>query len=121
MKKLRFTSSQIIDALQRADVAPMVPELCRELGISLATFHEWRADFRGMELMKRIGQLENENRLLRKMYVNEKLRDEIVNETHTQQALNHFDVASSINTENSNAVSQSVRCANSSKSARPAA
>ena len=38
MKKSRFTDSQIIDALKRAEAGLAVPELCRELGISAATF-----------------------------------------------------------------------------------
>ena len=40
MKKSRFTDSQIIDALKRAEAGLTVPELCRELGISSATFAE---------------------------------------------------------------------------------
>ena len=42
MKKSRFTDSQIIDALKRAETGLAVPELCRELGISAATFYKWR-------------------------------------------------------------------------------
>ncbi len=42
MKKSRFTDSQIIDALKRAGAGLTVPELCRELGISSATFYKWR-------------------------------------------------------------------------------
>ncbi|MBF6630899.1 MAG: transposase, partial [Comamonas sp.] len=48
MKKSRFTDSQIIDALKRAEAGLTVPELCRELGISSATFYKWRAKFGGM-------------------------------------------------------------------------
>ena len=59
-----------------------VPELCRELGISNATFYKWRAKFGGMDasLMARMKELEEENRRLRKMYVEEKLKAEIVTE-----------------------------------------
>ncbi len=59
-----------------------VPELCRELGISSATFYKWRAKFGGMDasLMARMKELEEENRRLRKMYVEEKLKAEIVTE-----------------------------------------
>lgn len=49
MKKSRFTDSQIIDALKRAEAGMTVPELCRELGISSATFYKWRAKFGGMD------------------------------------------------------------------------
>ena len=82
MKKSRFTDSQIIDALKRAEAGLTVPELCRELGISSATFYEWRAKFGGMDasLMARMKELEQENQRLRKMYVEEKLKAEIVSE-----------------------------------------
>lgn len=47
MKKSRFTDSQIMAALKRAEVGLPVPEICRELGISSATFYKWRAKFGG--------------------------------------------------------------------------
>ena len=82
MKKSRFTDGQIIDALKRAEAGLSVPELCRELGISSATFYKWRAKFGGMDasLMARMKELEQENQRLRKMYVEEKLKAEIVSE-----------------------------------------
>lgn len=82
MKKSRFTDSQIIDVLKRAEAGLTVPELCRELGISSATFYKWRAKFGGMDasLMARMKELEEENRRLRKMYVEEKLKAEVVSE-----------------------------------------
>jgi len=62
--------------------AVAVPELCRELGISAATFYKWRAKFGGMDasLMARMKELEEENRRLRKMYIEEKLKAEVVAE-----------------------------------------
>lgn len=82
MKKSRFTDSQIIDALKRAEARLSVPELCRDLGISSATFYKWRAKFGGMDasLMARMKELEEENRRLRKMYVEEKLKAEVMAE-----------------------------------------
>ena len=82
MKKSRFTDSQIIDALKRAEAGLTVPELCRELGVSSATFYKWRAKFDDMDasLMARMKELEEENRRLRKMYVEEKIKAEIVSE-----------------------------------------
>ena len=82
MKKSRFTDSQIIDVLKRAETGLTVPELCRELCINSATFYKWRAKFGGMDasLMARMKELEQENQRLRKMYVEEKLKAEIVSE-----------------------------------------
>jgi putative transposase len=82
MKKSRFTDSQIMDALKRAEAGLAVPELCRELGISSATFYKWRAKFGGMDvsMMTRMKELEDENRRLRKMVVDERLKAEIVTE-----------------------------------------
>ena len=59
-----------------------MPDLCRELGISSATFYKWRAKYGGMDasLMARMKELEEENRRLRKMYVEEKLKAEVVAE-----------------------------------------
>lgn len=82
MKRSRFTDSQIMDALKRAEAGLAVPELCRELGISSATFYKWRAKYGGMDvsMMARMKELEAENARLRKMYVEEKLKAEIVAE-----------------------------------------
>ena len=82
MKKSRFTDSQILDAIKRAEAGLAVPDLCRELGISTATFYKWRAKYRGMDvsMMARMKELEAENARLRKMYVEEKLKAEIVAE-----------------------------------------
>ena len=82
MKRSRFTDSQIMDALKRAESGLAVPELCRELGISSATFYKWRSKYGGMDtsLIARMKELEAENARLRKMYVEEKIKAEIVAE-----------------------------------------
>ena len=69
MKKSRFTDSQIMEALKRAEAGLAVPEVCRELGISSATFYKWRAKFGGMDvsMMTRMKELEDDNQRLRKM------------------------------------------------------
>ena len=48
MKKSRFTDSQISEALKRVEAGLAVPEICRELGVSTATFYKWRAKYGGM-------------------------------------------------------------------------
>ena len=82
MKKSRFSDSQIMDALKRVDAGLGVPDVCRELGISTATFYKWRAKYGGMNvsMMSRLMELEEENRRLKKMYLEEKLKAEIVAE-----------------------------------------
>jgi len=79
MKTSRFTDSQILDILKQAEGGLPVPELCREHGMSSATFYKWRAKFGGMDasLMKRMKELEDENRRLKKMYAEERLVSEI--------------------------------------------
>lgn len=82
MKKSRYTDSQIIAILKQAKSGAPVPELCREHGMSSATFYKWRAKYGGMDasLMARMKELEEENRRLKKMYAEERLKAEIIQE-----------------------------------------
>jgi putative transposase len=49
MKRSKFIDSQIMEALKKVDAGLTVPEICRELGISTATFYKWRAKYGGMD------------------------------------------------------------------------
>lgn len=82
MKKSRFSDSQIVEALKRVESGLAVPELCRELGISSATFYKWRAKYGGMDtpMMSRMKELEAENARLKKMYAEERLKADILQE-----------------------------------------
>jgi putative transposase len=82
MKKSRFSDSQILAILKQAENGVPVPELCREHGMSSASFYKWRAKYGGMDasLMTRLKELEDENRRLKKMYAEERLKAEIVQE-----------------------------------------
>ena len=82
MKKSRYTDSQILAILKQNESGVSVPDLCREHGMSDATFYKWRSKFGGMyaSLMKRMKELEDENRRLKKMYAEEKLIAEIARE-----------------------------------------
>jgi len=79
MKKSRYTDSQIMGILKQAEEGITVPELCREHGMSSATFYKWRAKYGGMDasLMARLKELEDENRRLKKMYAEERLMSEL--------------------------------------------
>lgn len=82
MKTSKFTDSQIMAILKQAEAGTPVPELCREHGMSSATFYKWRAKFGGMDasLMARLRELEIENARLKKMYAEERLKAEIIQE-----------------------------------------
>jgi putative transposase len=82
MKRSRFTDSQIIAVLKQAESGTPVPNLCREHGISSATFYKWRSKYGGMDtsLMTRVRELEDENRRLKKMYAEAQLCAELVKE-----------------------------------------
>lgn len=82
MKKSRFTDSQILSVLKQTENSVPVPELCREHGMSSATFYKWRTKFGGMDasMMTRLKELEEENRRLKKMYAEERLKAEILKE-----------------------------------------
>ena len=82
MKRSKFTDSQIIAILKEAESGIRVPDLCRTHGMSDATFYKWRAKFGGMDasMMKRMKELEEENRRLKKMHAEERLKAEIATE-----------------------------------------
>ena len=82
MKKSRYTDSQILAILKQAESGKPLSELCREHGMSSATFYKWRAKYGGMDasLMNRMKELEDENRRLKKMYAEERLKAEIIQE-----------------------------------------
>ncbi len=87
MKKSRFTDSQIIAILKQAEAGTPVPELCREHGISSATFYKWRSKYGGMEasMVSRMKELEEENRRLKKMYAEAQVSADIMKEALTKK------------------------------------
>jgi putative transposase len=70
MKKSKFTESQIVKAIKENEAGRSVDDLCRELGIAKGTFYNWRKKYAGMEAqdLKRLKELEEENRRLKQMY-----------------------------------------------------
>jgi len=82
MKKSKYSDSQIMAILNQAEAGAPVSELCREHGMSSATFYKWRTKYGGMDasMMSRLKELEDENRRLKKMYTEERLKAEIIQE-----------------------------------------
>ena len=82
MKKAHFTDSQILAILKQAEGGAPIPELRREHGMCNSTFYKWRAKYGGMDasLMTRMKELEDENRRLKKMYAEERLKSEVIQE-----------------------------------------
>lgn len=82
MRKSRFSDSQILAMLKQNEQGLDVGDICREHGVSSALFYKWRSKFGGMDasMMKRLKELEEENRRLKKMYAEEKLKAEIARE-----------------------------------------
>jgi putative transposase len=82
MKKSRYSDSQIINILKQAEAGAKVPDLCREHGMSDATFYKWRAKFGGMDvsMMIRMKELEAENARLKKMYADVQLQNDVIKE-----------------------------------------
>jgi len=68
--------------LKQNEAGSSVPGLCREHGINSASFYKWRTKFGGLYalLLKRMNELEDENRRLKKMYAEEKLKAETASE-----------------------------------------
>lgn len=70
MKQNRFSESQIVRILKQQEYGVKVMDICREHGISDATFYNWKAKYGGMATsqLKRLKELEEENARLKRMY-----------------------------------------------------
>ena len=77
MKRSRFTEAQIIRILKEVEGGRMVKEVCREYGMSDATYYSWKAKYGGMSAsdIKRLKELEHENRRLKQMYADMSLEN----------------------------------------------
>ena len=80
MKKSRFTETQIVSILKEVEAGMKVEQVCRNHGISSATYYNWKSRYGGMEAsdVKRLKELEDENNRLKKMYANLSLEHEAV-------------------------------------------
>ncbi len=69
MRKSRFTEQQIAFALKQAETGTKVSEVCRKMGVAEATFYNWKKKYSGLGVseLRRLKQLEEENRQLKKL------------------------------------------------------
>ena len=82
MKNSRYSDSQIIAILNQAEAGTPVPDLCREHGMSSASFYKWRTKYGGMDasLMTRMKELEAKNNRLKKMYAEVQIQKDVLKE-----------------------------------------
>lgn len=87
MKKTRYTEEQIAFALKQAETGTRVEEVCRKMGISEATFYNWKKKFGGMGLteLRRLRQLEEENQRLKRLVADLSLDKEMLQEVLKQK------------------------------------
>jgi len=78
MKKSKFSESQIVNILKEAEAGVSLEDLIRQHGFSKACFYKWKAKYSGMSVseLKRLKELEEENRRLKQMYANLSLEHE---------------------------------------------
>ena len=82
MKTSRYSDPQILSILRQAEGGMPVPELCRDHGMSSATFYKWRAKFGGMDasMISQLKSIEDENRRLKKMFAELSMQNELLKE-----------------------------------------
>ena len=82
MRKSKFSESQIVSFLKEAEAGRKVIEICREHGVSTATFYQWRSKYGGMEAsdVKRLKELQSENERLKRMYAEMALENRAIKE-----------------------------------------
>ena len=82
MKTSRYTEAQIIAILRQAEGGVPVSELCREHGMSDASFYKWRAKYGGMDasMVGQMKAMEEENRRLKSMYADLSMQNDLLKE-----------------------------------------
>ena len=82
MKTSRFSEKQILGILKQAEGGLPVPELCRQHGMSDASFYKWRAKYGGMDasMIAEKKALEDENRRLKRMFADLAMQNELLKE-----------------------------------------
>jgi len=80
MKKSRYSETQIVKVLKEVETGKLVKDICREYGISDATYYNWKSKYGGLEAsdVKRLKGLETENQRLKQMYADLSLEHRIL-------------------------------------------
>jgi len=80
MRKSRFSEHQIVSILRESESGLKTSDVCRRHGISQATFYKWKSKYGGMQAsdIKRLKELEDENRRLKQMYANLSLENDVL-------------------------------------------
>jgi len=80
MKKSKFSENQIVNILKEAEAGVLLEDLIRQHGFSKASFYKWKGKYSGMSVseLKRLKELEEENRRLKQMYANLSLEHEVL-------------------------------------------
>jgi len=82
MKTSRFTESQILSILKQAENGVAVSELCREHGMSSASFYKWRAKYGGLDasMISEMKSMAEENRRLKRMFADLSMQNDLLKE-----------------------------------------
>lgn len=82
MRKSRFSDAQIMGILRLIEGGFAVGDVCREHGISSATFYKWRSKYGGMDtsMITDMKVIEDENRRLKKMFAELSMQNELLKE-----------------------------------------
>ena len=82
MKKSRFSDARIMGTLAQAENGVPIPELCREHGMSNASFYKWRAKLGGMDasMVSQMKSIDDENKRLKRMYAELSMQNDLLKE-----------------------------------------
>ena len=92
MKNGRYSDAQIIRILKQAESGVSISELCREHGMSNASFYKWRAKYGGMDasMVSQMKAMEAENRRLKRMYAEMSMQNDLLKEALGKKRYGHL-------------------------------